>query len=53
MQEYFEHTSEIRYSSAHFVEAAEDRSPARGMLGAARSAAASIEIFKSVGATCG
>lgn len=32
MQEYFEHTSEIRYSSAHFVETAEDRSPARGIL---------------------
>ncbi len=37
MQEYFEHTSEIRYSSAHFVEAAEDRSPARGMLARAFS----------------
>ncbi|MGN6546100.1 MAG: [protein-PII] uridylyltransferase [Aureliella sp.] len=32
MQEYFEHTSEIRYSSAHFVETAEDRTPARGLL---------------------
>ncbi len=37
MQEYFEHTSEIRYSSAHFVEVAEDRSPARGMLARAFS----------------
>ncbi len=32
MQEYFEHTSEVRYSSAHFVEIAEDRTPARGIL---------------------
>ncbi len=37
MQEYFEHTSEIRYSSAHFVETAEDHSPARGLLARAFS----------------
>ncbi len=37
MQEYFGHTSEIRYSSAHFVENAEDRSPARGILARAFS----------------
>ncbi len=37
MQEYFEHTSEIRYSSAHSSEVAEDRSPARGMLARAFS----------------
>lgn len=37
MQEYFEHTSEIRYCSAHFVETAEDNTPARGILARAFS----------------